>query len=178
MSHTPDIRADRRAKRRPPSRVHSLSMGELRRLVLAFALAAGAAAAPVLALPVTQIEVADLMPMAPALKQQLQLSANQQILWQQVEAKTRAILDARQARRDRLQATTRRRLDSASVELRDLAAGLEADTAASAAAAFGRLAHQGAGQTRTVSRSILAAIQAPENPSRRSRGGRRDGCVS
>ena len=102
-----------------------------RRLAVAFALAV--AAAPSFALPVMEMHIEDLMPMGPDFKKSLNLNDNQQLLWQQVESKTRQLMRERMGRRERLQAATKLVLAGARVELRDLAGALDAETAASAA---------------------------------------------
>ena len=91
------------------------------------------AAAPSFATPVMEMRSEDLLPMAPEIKKELNLNANQQILWQQTENKSRTILRDRQSRRERLQQRTKAALEGSKVELRDLVAGMEAEEAASAA---------------------------------------------
>ncbi|MES2297465.1 MAG: hypothetical protein V4582_10500 [Pseudomonadota bacterium] len=85
------------------------------------------------ATPVAEMRAEDLLPLAAEVKKMLALSVNQQTLWQQVENKSRAILRERQARRERLQAALRQRLDAPNVELRELAPSVEAEASASAA---------------------------------------------
>lgn len=105
-----------------------------RRLTSLFAaVVLGAALLPAMALPVMEMRAEDLMPMAAELKKALNLNPNQQILWQQTESKTRALLRERQARRERLQAAAKSGLDGANVELRELNAAVDAETATSAA---------------------------------------------
>ena len=100
----------------------------------AFALAmALGAAAPSFAIPVMDMRIEDLLPMAPDVKQSLKLTPNQSTLWNQVEAKSHAIVRARVARREHLQSRIKQAVDGAKVELRDLAGALDAETAASAA---------------------------------------------
>ena len=91
------------------------------------------AAAPSFATPVMEMRSEDLLPMAPEIKKELNLNANQQVLWQQTENKSRTILRDRQSRRERLQQRTKAALEGSKVELRDLVAGMEAEEAASAA---------------------------------------------
>lgn len=100
--------------------------------LFALALLAGVAASS-FATPVMDMHIEDLLPMAPEIKKSLNLNPNQQILWQQVENKSRTILRDRQSRRERLQQRTRQALEGSKVELRDLSAGIEAEEAASAA---------------------------------------------
>jgi hypothetical protein len=84
------------------------------------------------ALPVMEMRAEDFMPMAAELKKSLNLNANQQILWQQVESKTRTVLRERKVRRDRLQAATQAGTQGANVELRDLAKAIDEETTAGA----------------------------------------------
>ena len=71
-------------------------------LRLCAALVLGTAAATAAAVPIAEMRLQDLLPMAPDFKTELKLNANQQILWQQVESKTRQLLRERQSRRERL----------------------------------------------------------------------------
>jgi len=102
-------------------------------------LAAGALSAlvflaqPAHALPLMDMHAEDLLPMVVELKKSLNLTPNQQTLWQQTESKTRALLHERQARRERLQTATSAGLNGSNVELRDLVGAVDAETAASAA---------------------------------------------
>ena len=106
-----------------------------RRLALAGALLFGAAALPPLALavPVLDMHAEDFLPMAADLKKALNLNANQQVLWQQTESKTRNLLRERKIRRDRLQAATQAGVQGANVELRDLTKAIDDESAAAAA---------------------------------------------
>ncbi|MBJ7309452.1 hypothetical protein H7U20_04465 [Rugamonas sp. CCM 8940] len=92
-----------------------------------------AAALPAQALPVMDLSLDDLLPMASELRKTLNLNANQQTLWQQTENKTRQLMRERHARRERLQTATQAGLAGARVELRDLVGALDAETAAAAA---------------------------------------------
>jgi hypothetical protein len=74
-----------------------------------------------------------LLAMAPDFRKTLNLNANQQTLWQQVEGKSRAILRERQARREKLQQQAKARLEAPNAELREAGALLDAEEAASAA---------------------------------------------
>ena len=91
------------------------------------------AAAPSFALPVMDMHIEDLLPMAPDLKATLNLNANQSTLWQQTEARTRAVIHDRQSRRERLQQRTREKLATSNVELRELSAAYDAEVEQSAA---------------------------------------------
>lgn len=99
---------------------------------LGAALLLTAAAWPALALPVMELRAEDLMPMASDFKKTLNLNANQQTLWQQTETRTRQLLRDRQARRERLQMASKAGLDAANVELRELVAPVDAETAVTA----------------------------------------------
>jgi len=96
------------------------------------ALALSAALSPAFALPVMEMRAEDFLPMAAELKKSLNLNANQQILWQQTETKTRNLLRERQARRERLQAATLEATKGANVELRDLAKAVDEEANAAA----------------------------------------------
>lgn len=100
---------------------------------LGAALLLSAATLPVFALPVMEMRAEDLLPIASELKTALNLNANQQTLWQQTESKTRALLRERQARRERLQTASKAGLDAPGVELRDLVAAVDAESATTAA---------------------------------------------
>lgn len=103
----------------------------LRRFAVAAALACAAASSH--AIPVMDMRLEDLMPMAQDFKKELNLNANQQILWQQTENRTRQLLRERQARRERLQASLQQALNTPKLELRDLEAGVAAESGADAA---------------------------------------------
>jgi hypothetical protein len=91
---------------------------------VAAALVVGAAAH---AIPVTDVHVEDLMSQASDVKKSLNLNPNQQLLWQQTESKMRAILSARQRRREQLQTDLKKGLDDPHAELRDLAKRMETE---------------------------------------------------
>jgi hypothetical protein len=99
--------------------------------VLAAALLAGAFGSA-FATPVMDMRADDLVPMASEFRKELNLNANQQILWQQVESRSKAVLRERHARRERLQQALTAGLGGAKVELRDLNGPLEAEAATSA----------------------------------------------
>ncbi|MFM2085917.1 MAG: hypothetical protein RLZZ237_786 [Pseudomonadota bacterium] len=103
----------------------------LRRFSLALLLATTAVTAS--AIPITEMHLEDLLPMAPDFKTELKLNANQNILWQQVEGKTRQLLRERKARRERLQASVQAGLAAPQLELRDLVGGLDNESAISLA---------------------------------------------
>ena len=90
-------------------------------------------AGPALATPMMDMRAQDLLMMAPDLKQQLKLNANQATLWQQTESRTRALLRERQSREEKLQAATLAALGGKDVELRELSGTLDAEDGARAA---------------------------------------------
>jgi hypothetical protein len=95
-----------------------------------FAFALGTAA-PIFAVPLMDMRAEDLLPMASEFKKSLNLDANQQTLWQQVESRSHAVLRERQHRREALQDKARALLAKPDVELRELNALVEAESAAS-----------------------------------------------
>jgi hypothetical protein len=103
----------------------------LRHLSLAFLL--GTTALTASAVPIAEMRLEDLLPMAPDFRTELKLNANQTILWQQVEGKTRQLLRERKARRERLQVGMTQGLQAPRLELRDLLAGLDNESTQSLA---------------------------------------------
>ena len=103
----------------------------LRRLGLAFLL--GPTALTASAVPIAEMRLEDLLPMASDFRTELKLNANQTTLWQQVEGKTRQLLRERKARRERLQAGVTQGLQAPRLELRDLLAGLDTESTQSLA---------------------------------------------
>jgi hypothetical protein len=101
----------------------------VRALLLSLALGA----VPAFALPLMDMRADDLLAMAPDLSKSLNLNANQQTLWHQVEARSRALLRERQARREHLQQQAKSLLEGADVELRGLGAAIDAEAAADSA---------------------------------------------
>lgn len=71
-------------------------------------------------LPLTDLRAEDLLPMSSEVKKTLKLTANQETLWNQVEARSRSILRERQSRRQALQERAKGLLGKPDVELRDL----------------------------------------------------------
>ena len=98
----------------------------VRRLGLAFLL--GTTALTASAVPIAEMRLEDLLPMAPDFRMELKLNANQTTLWQQVEGKTRQLLRERKVRRERLQAAVTQGLQTPRLELRDLLAGLDTES--------------------------------------------------
>ena len=89
----------------------------LRSCLLSLALAtAGAGTAH--GVPLTDLRAEDLLPMAGDLKQSLNLSTNQQTLWNKAEAASRTILRDRTRRRAALQEWARTLLASPDADLR------------------------------------------------------------
>jgi hypothetical protein len=97
-----------------------------------FALAIGSAA-PSFAVPLMDMRVDDLLFMSADVKTSLNLTPNQQTLWNQVEGRSRSILRERQRRREALQEQARTMLAKPDVELRDLNKAVEAEAATTAA---------------------------------------------
>lgn len=112
----------------------SSAVGAPSRLVRAclVALAIGAAT-PSFAVPLMELRAEDLLPMAAEFKKSLNLNANQQTLWNQVEGRSRAILRERLQRRDALQERARAMLAQPGVELRDLDKAAATESALEAA---------------------------------------------
>jgi hypothetical protein len=94
-----------------------------------FALAIGSAA-PSFAVPLMDMRVDDLLFMSTDVKKSLNLTPNQQTLWNQMEGRSRSILRERQRRREALQEQARTLLAKPDVELRDLNRAVEAEAAA------------------------------------------------
>ncbi|NVI83896.1 hypothetical protein ACPJXG_27475 [Janthinobacterium sp. NFX145] len=103
----------------------------MRRFSLALLL--GTTALTASAVPIADMRLEDLLPMAPDFKAELKLNANQSTLWQQVEGKSRQLLRERKARRERLQAGVTQGLQTPRLELRDLLAGLDTESTQSLA---------------------------------------------
>ncbi len=59
------------------------------------------------------------------LREELNLTPNQQTLWRQTEAKAQAIVNERRSRRDQLQAVFKQGLSASNTEIRDLDKKLE-----------------------------------------------------
>ena len=96
------------------------------------ALALGSAA-PSFAMPLMDMRIEDLMFMATDFKKSMNLSTNQQALWNQVEGRSRSVLRERQHRREALQEQAKTMLAKPDVELRELNKLVEAESAASSA---------------------------------------------
>ncbi len=72
------------------------------------------------ATPVMEVRLDGLLAKAGELKKDLNLNANQQLLWQQTESKLSSVLHQRDVRRNRMQAELELRLEQNNIELRDL----------------------------------------------------------
>nr|WP_314547131.1 hypothetical protein [uncultured Massilia sp.] len=114
--------------------IRSSTVGAPSRLVRAclLALAIGAAA-PSFAVLLMELRAEDLLPMAAEFKKALNLNANQQTLWNQVEGRSRTILRERTQRRDALQERAKSMLAQPGVELRELDQAAAAESALEAA---------------------------------------------
>ncbi|WP_395403818.1 hypothetical protein ACHMW6_33910 [Pseudoduganella sp. UC29_106] len=89
--------------------------------------------APALAVPLMDMKAEDLVPMASEFRKELNLNANQQTLWSQVETRSKNLLRERKARREKLEASTQSALGGKDVELRELTGAMDAETSATAA---------------------------------------------
>ena len=98
----------------------------LRACVLSLALCG---AGPALAVPLTELRAEDLLPMAGEIKKTLDLSSNQQTLWNKAEAKSRAILRDRARRRAALQEWAGKLVASPDADLRKLDRETDAEVA-------------------------------------------------
>jgi len=91
------------------------------------------AALPAGATNIMEMEAEQLVRAAGFVRESLVFTPNQETLYQQVSGKSAAILRARHSRREHLQADLKARLADPHQELRDLAAGIDQEAAASAA---------------------------------------------
>jgi hypothetical protein len=76
-------------------------------------------------MPVMDIHIEDLMLRVDGIQKSLMLNYNQQLLWRQVESKSRELLRARRTRREKLQADLLAKMDDPTTELRDVAAWVD-----------------------------------------------------
>lgn len=97
-----------------------------------FAFAIGSAA-PSFAVPLMDMRVDDLLFMSSDVRKSLNLTPNQQTLWNQMEGRSRALLRERQHRREALQEQAKTMVAKPDVELRDLDKAVEAEAATTAA---------------------------------------------
>jgi len=103
----------------------SAALGLLAALIISYAV-------PVMAAPLMDMKAEDLVPMASEFRNELNLNANQQTLWAQVEARSKALLRERKGRREKLEASTTAALGGKDVELRELTGALDAEAALTA----------------------------------------------
>lgn len=101
-------------------------------VALAFALGTSVLAAGAYAVNPVDMRAEQLIFAASYVKASLALTPNQQILWQQVNAKSEALLRARKQRRDKLQAAMASGLAGGASDLRELASGMAQESGASA----------------------------------------------
>lgn len=109
----------------------TMTTKRLSRAIL-FALALGATA-PTFAVPLMDMRIEDLMFIAADVKKDLNLTPNQQTLWNQTEGKSHGILRDRQHRREVLQQQATALVGKPGVELRDLNKAIDAEEAATVA---------------------------------------------
>lgn len=88
--------------------------------------------APALAVPLMDMKAEDLLPMASEFRKELNLNANQQTLWSQVESRSKSLLRERKARREKMEAAAKQTLGGKDVELRELTGAMDAESAATA----------------------------------------------
>ena len=96
-----------------------------------FAFAVGATV-PAFAVPLMDMRAEDLLFMSADVKTSLNLTPNQQTLWNQMEGRSRAMLRERQRRREALQEQAKAMVAKPDVELRDLDKAVEAEAATTA----------------------------------------------
>jgi len=97
-----------------------------------FALALGSAV-PSFAVPLMDMRVDDLLFMSADVKKSLNLTPNQQTLWNRMEGRSRALLRERLHRREALQEQAKALVAKPDVELRDLDKAVDAEAATTAA---------------------------------------------
>lgn len=104
-----------------------------RSLLPAIVLATAAFTPPAHAVRLMDLRAEQLIVGAESIRKDLELTPNQQTLWQQSAGKAQALLRARQQRRDKLQSDLKTALAAGVPDLRDLNGAVEAEAAASAA---------------------------------------------
>ncbi|MFZ6722335.1 hypothetical protein [Undibacterium sp. Ji49W] len=102
----------------------------LHKASIKFVFALGMVCSPLLAQlahanPVMDLRFDGLLAKANELKKELNLNANQQVLWQQTENKLQAMRRQRDIRRERMQVELEQRLEQNNVELRELTPQIE-----------------------------------------------------
>jgi len=88
-------------------------------------------ASPALASPVMDFRTEDLLSVADGVKDDLHLNPNQQTLWHQLEGKSRSIISEREKRQHLIQANMADGLNNPALDLRQLAAAIDAEAALS-----------------------------------------------
>lgn len=96
----------------------SMSLSTLRKIAVPVCFSLFASI--VQATPVMELRLDSLLAKAGDLKKELNLNANQQLLWQQTESKLSTMQHQREKRRERLQTELELRLEQNNLELRDL----------------------------------------------------------
>ena len=87
---------------------------------------------PAFAVKVMDLRAEQLMMGADSIKKELDLTPNQQTLWQQMTAKAWGILRTRQSRREKLQADLKTRLTAGTSDLRDMTGSIDNEATVSA----------------------------------------------
>lgn len=105
----------------------------LRMLLPAVLCATALLSAPAHALRLMDLHAEQLMIGAESIRKDLELTPNQQTLWQQTAVKVQALLRARQQRRDKLQLELKTALSKGVPDLRELNGSVETEAASSAA---------------------------------------------
>lgn len=109
-----------------------LFLKKISRFVQVGLFAASMFAGSAYAIDVWEFNAQDVLPILTEFKSTAKLSPNQQTLWLQMEAKTKAILRTREDRRHEIQSGIKRRLQEKSPELRDFVTLLNQDEKISA----------------------------------------------
>jgi hypothetical protein len=82
-------------------------------------------AVPSYAVPAMDVQMDVFLAQVKDLREELNLTPNQQTLWHQLEAKAHAIVGERRSRRDQMQASLKQGLNAPNAEIRDLDKKLE-----------------------------------------------------
>lgn len=101
-------------------------------VTLSFALGASVLAAGAYAVNPADMRAEQLIFAASFMKEPLALTPNQQVLWQQVNAKSETLLRARKQRRDKLHSVLAASLAGGNADLRELAGGMAQESRTSA----------------------------------------------
>lgn len=105
----------------------------LRMLLPAVLCATALLSAPARAVQLMDVRAEQLIIGAESIRKDLELTPNQQTLWQQTAARVQALLRARQQRRDKLQLALKTALSNGVPDLRELNGSVETEAASSAA---------------------------------------------